>query len=301
MGAQQQRGATIRIFLVDGAPLGLRLVERMSWTGSFLAFARADYASARVRPEVSRTGVYVLVGPDPDEPRRERVYIGEADVLYTRLDAHQREKDFWTHGYVLTTKDDSLNKAHVRFIEARLVALARVAEIASVDNGTDPAPASLSEPETAEMETYLDYVLPLFPLVGVDAFEPAEEPAVPVVSDGLADQSVAGMHSGRLFLKTPLTEAEGENQSRGFLVFEGALGRKEKMVMMPGYEQLRDRLVDDGTLVGDGENVKLTRSYLFDAPSAAASVLSGGNKNGRTEWRDADGRTLKQIQEESAD
>jgi hypothetical protein len=73
-----------------------------------------------------------------------------------------------------------------------------------------------------------------------------------------------------------------------------------KRVMIPGYEQLRDRLLQEGILVEDGENVKLTKSHLFDSPSAAASVLSGGNKNGRTEWRDADGRTLKELQEQTA-
>lgn len=299
--SSQQRGATIRIYLVDGTPQGLRLVERMSWTGSFLAFARADYAGARIRPEMSRTGAYVLVGPDPDEPRKQRVYIGEADVILTRVDAHQREKDFWTNGYILTTKDDSLNKAHVRYIEARLLALARIANTASVDNGTEPAPASLSEPEIAEMETYLDYVLPLFLLVGVDVFEPADESADTQPSTNATAEDPADHRTTRLFLKTQLTEAEGENQSRGFLVFKDALGRRQKMVMRPGYEQLRDTLLRDGVLVEEGDRVRLTRSYLFDAPSAAASVLSGGNKNGRTEWRDRDGRTLKELQERTAE
>jgi hypothetical protein len=84
------------------------------------------------------------------------------------------------------------------------------------------------------------------------------------------------------------------------LVLEGAVGRKIKRVMMPGYEQLRERLLQEGILVVEGEHLKLTKSHLFDSPSAAVSVLSGGNKNGRTEWRDAAGRTLKELQEQSA-
>jgi hypothetical protein len=83
-------------------------------------------------------------------------------------------------------------------------------------------------------------------------------------------------------------------------VFEGAVGRKVKKVMLPGYGQLRDRLVQEGILVADGDHVRLTKSHLFDSPCAAASVLSGGNKNGRTEWRNAAGRTLKQLQEQTA-
>lgn len=131
-------GVTIQIFLVDGTPQGLRLVERKTWTGSFLAFARADFVRARGRSELSRTGVYVLLGPDDDGPRTQRVYVGEADDIRVRLDAHQKEKDFWTHGYVLTTKDDSFNKAHVRYLEARFLGLAKVADNASLDNQHGP-------------------------------------------------------------------------------------------------------------------------------------------------------------------
>lgn len=301
MAIQPTRGVTIRVFLIDGTPQGLRLVERMGWTGSFLAFARADYLGARARQEVSQTGVYVLLGPDPEGRRTQRVYVGEADNIRTRLDAHQKEKDFWTQGYVLTTKDNSLNKAHIRYLEARLLDLAATADSASLDNGTAPEPARLSEPEIAEMETYLDNVLPLFALVGVSVFEPAEEPATTATRADAPSEPVADEDgSERLYLKTQLTEATGEDRSRGFLVFEGAFGRKMKRVMMPGYEQLRERLLQEGILVVEGDHVKLTKSHLFDSPSAAASVLSGGNKNGRTEWRDAAGRTLKELQEESA-
>ncbi|HWY89981.1 MAG TPA: GIY-YIG nuclease family protein [Solirubrobacteraceae bacterium] len=249
---------------------------------------------------MSRTGAYVLVGPDPDGRRAQRIYVGEADNIRVRLDAHQKEKDFWTHGYVLTTKDNSLNKAHVRYLEARLLELAEQADNAFLDNGTAPVPVRLSEPEIAEMETYLDNVLPLFVLVGINVFEPAEalaatEPATESQSEPVADERAA-----RLYLNTQLTKAEGEDRSRGFLVFEGAVGRMEKKVMMPSYEQLRDRLVQEGILLENGEHVTLTKSHLFDSPSAAASVLSGGNKNGRIEWRDAAGRTLKDLQAQTA-
>lgn len=300
MAVQPTRGVTIRIFLVNGTPQGLRLVERMGWTGSFLTFARADYPSARAREEVSQTGAYVLLGPDPEGRRLQRVYVGEGENIRVRLDAHQKEKDFWTQGYVLTTKDDSLNKAHVRYLEARLLKLAAKADNASLDNGTAPEPARLSEPEIAEMETYLDNVLPLFALVGVNVFEPAEEVAVAAAGAVTPSEPVADERGERLYLKTQLTEAEGEDRSRGFLVFEGAIGRKMKRVMIPGYAQLRDRLLREGILVEEGDHVKLTKSHLFDSPSAAASVLSGGNKNGRTQWRDAAGRTLKELQEQTA-
>jgi len=300
MSGTPTRGVTIRLFLVDGTPHGLRLVERASWTGVMLAFSRADYAAARQRVEFARTGAYVLVGPDPDGPRGHRVYVGESDVVGGRLDRHQREKDFWTHGYVLTTKDDSLNKAHVRYLEARLLQLAAAADNASVENGTTPPVLRLSEPEVAEMETYLDNVLPLFGVVGVDVFTPADEDGVETHGDETADRAAAPS-APRLYLRRPLTDAEGEDRASGFLVFEGSLGRRQPTPsLMEAYRQMRDRLVHEGVLVEAGEQLRLTKSYLFDSPSAAASVLCGAQKNGRTEWKDAAGVTLRELQARSA-
>jgi hypothetical protein len=71
--------------------------------------------------------------------------------------------------------------------------------------------------------------------------------------------------------------------------------------MVPGYERLRTQLIEEGVLVNEGDDqIRLTKNFLFDSPSAAASVLSGGNKNGRTEWRNTAGRTLKELQAETA-
>jgi hypothetical protein len=271
----------------------------MGWTGSLLAFSRADYPRVRARDEVSRAGTYVLVGSDPDGKRSQTVYVGEADTIRTRLDAHQKEKDFWTHGYVLTAKDLSLNKAHGRYLEARLLSLAREADIATIDNGTAPEAAGLTEPEIADMESYLDTVLPLFVLVGVNVFESVDEVDTPPPTPG-GTETPRDEGFTKLVLTTQLTQAIGEDRPSGFLVHEGALGRAETKTMIPSYEQLRKRLVSEGTLVLDGDHVRLSKPFLFDSPSAAASVLSGGSKNGRVEWKDADGRTLKRIQEESA-
>lgn len=297
----------IRVFLADGTPQGLRIVERMGWTGLCLAFARADYQSARLRDEIGRTGVYVLVGPDPGGRRGIRVYVGEADAVRTRLDQHHREKDFWTDAYILTTTDNSLNKAQVRYLESRLLELARDAAAATIDNGTAPAPTWLSEPDIAVMDTYLDYSLALLPLLGVNLFEVIDETEESVSIPALADWGVEHEDGGPpapvsmrplLHLRTVLTEAEGRDEARGFVVYEGSKARRQENVMLPGYQQLRHRLIEEGALepITD-EQFRLTKPVVFDSPSAAASVMSGGSKNGRIEWRDARGVTLKELQE----
>jgi Domain of unknown function (DUF4357) len=155
------------------------------------------------------------------------------------------------------------------------------------------------------MDSYLDYGLALLPLLGVTIFQIVDETPTSSENLGLTPQDstsalppeVAADERTLLFLSTVQTEASGRDESRGFVVYEGALARTTKNKMQPGYERIREQMIKDELLVpANDDQLRLTRNYLFDSPSAAASVLAGGSKNGRTEWRDAKGRTLKDLQ-----
>lgn len=120
-------GKTLRIYLVDGAPAGMLTAEIMNWTGKVIVFARSQLGDAAKRDEVHRTGVYFLGGTDPENPLRDWVYVGEADDVLKRLAIHSRDerRDFWERTVVVVSKDENLTKAHVRYLESRLIHLAR--------------------------------------------------------------------------------------------------------------------------------------------------------------------------------
>ena len=116
---------SIRIFLADGTPDGLRLVEKSNWTGRALMTSRTQYPKVRGREEFERPGVYLLRGPAEGQGFDSRIYIGEADVARTRIDSHVRGKDFWTRLILFTSKDENLNKAHIRYLEGMLIQLSQ--------------------------------------------------------------------------------------------------------------------------------------------------------------------------------
>lgn len=62
--------------LADGTPDGIRIVEKSNWTGRAVVASRAQLADALKRNEISRPGVYVLVGPGASGGSR--IYVGEA-------------------------------------------------------------------------------------------------------------------------------------------------------------------------------------------------------------------------------
>jgi hypothetical protein len=282
-------GASIRIFLVDGTSNGLRLVEKSNWTGLGIVCPRSEYGQARQRPEFDRPGVYVLVGPGASAIPQ--IYVGEGDELRGRLDSHQQSKDFWTWFVAFTSKDGNINKAHVRYLESRLVGLAAVAKRSEVTNGNMPALSALSEADVADIENFLREMLLIFPVLEISAFQ------ISSVTESQPAHAVHGITHTTLYLSGPDTEATGTDAPEGFIVNAKSRGRWKTV---PSISQwllnVRQSLMEQGILVEDGKRLVLTQDYAFDSPSSAAGVLLGRAANGRTEWKDAHGQTLKELQ-----
>lgn len=290
------QGVSIRIFLVDGVPDGLRIVERSNWTGLGVVCARSQYAGVRNRPEFSRPGLYVLVGPG--EGILPRVYIGEADNPRVRLDQHLAGKDFWTRLVLFTSKDGNLNKAHVRHLESRLIGIAESAKRAQVQNGNAPSAPALSEADLADAESFLQDMLLIYPILEITAFQP-----VPAAIDAAPPSSLAVGPAGvedRLYLTGPETDAQGADAPEGFVVFAGSQGRAAHVASIHAYMlDLRNELIATGILADEGSSLRMTQDYVFNSPSTAAGVLLGRTANGRIEWRNEKGLTLKMLQARS--
>jgi hypothetical protein len=162
---------TIRIFVPDGDPEGVRLIDRMNWTGLGVVFRRSDWQAVRNRVEFQRTGIYILVGyrqPDDDLPT---LYIGQADGVRGRIDSHYANKDFWDWGVTFVSTSGGLNRAHVTWLEHALVARANEAGRCFLDNGNAPQEPAMTEAEKADTQGFLKEVLQILPLVGLRAFE----------------------------------------------------------------------------------------------------------------------------------
>jgi hypothetical protein len=125
----QSSGRQIRLFLVDGTPSGIMTAEVMNWTGKALAAPRSRLGDLIRREEASRTGIYVLLGPDPDRANGSKCYIGEADNIGKRLRRHEDDddKDFFDRVAIVASKDENLTKAHARFLESQLIRLIKEA------------------------------------------------------------------------------------------------------------------------------------------------------------------------------
>lgn len=277
------RPFSIKIFLPHGDPEGLRLIEKSNWTGLGLAFNRSSFSLVRKRLEISKTGVYLLVGPS-EESSLPTIYVGEGDPIKPRLESHYGKKDFWTWGVFFVSKDDSLNKAHVKHLESRLIEIAYQAKQSNLDNSNTPQAPSLSEAEQADCESFLADMLSIFPLLGLSAFEtPPAKPKAKTL----------------LYLRAKGIEATGFESSKGFVVRKGSQAVMDEVKSIHRYgSMLRSDLKSKSVLEDKGGVFEFTQDYTFTSPSTAAMVVLARTANGRIEWKLRDGQTLREMQSE---
>lgn len=177
---------TIRIFVPDGDPEGIRIVDRMNWTGLGVAFPRSKLAEVNRRQELQRAGVYVLVGYGGDEDLP-TVYIGQTDSVGNRLESHSLNKDFWDRAIAFVSSSGGLNRAHITWLEHELIKRASAAGRCVLENGTSPQEPTLTEAERADTAGFLREILQILPLLGVQVFELPKAVAKPHTRAPLAD------------------------------------------------------------------------------------------------------------------
>lgn len=278
------RPFSIRVFCPDGNPVGLRIISKSNWTGCGLVCPRSILPTVKNRKEFSQPGVYVLVGP-PEDGELPKIYVGEGDPVGPRLEQHYANKEFWTWAIFFVSTDSSLNKAHVQHLEARLLDMAKQAKRATLDNANSPQMPALSEAETADAESFLADMLSIFPLLGLTVFE---KTAV-----------IRSSTRHEFKIESKGITAKGHETPEGFIVLQGSMAVCDEVPSIHRYiADLRKELQLQGVLVSRGDHLEFTQDYLFNSPSTAAGVVQGRSANGRIDWKDYSGKTLKVFQEE---
>lgn len=284
-------GKQVRLFLVDGTPGGLTTAEITNWTGHVVSGRRSDLADLLRRPEASRTGVYLLLGDDPDEVGGVRCYIGEADDVGNRLRSHHRDKDFWDRFVVVTSKDANLTKAHGRYLEARLVTLASEAARVALENGTTPPPPPLPEADVSDMEYFVRQLQIVLPVLGVNAIRVRDRTAI---DHGTPSASPVFRLTHRSGVDARAQQVDGEFRLLSGSVVAPAVRQSDRHSpstarAYAAYRALHDKYVADGSIVVANGLGRVTRDIVFSSPSTAGAITLGRSCNGRDAWVSPDG------------
>ncbi|AZJ32256.1 protein of unknown function [Tenacibaculum mesophilum] len=274
------RPQTIQIFLPDGSPTSIREAEITSRLVKAILFPRNKIQEVSQREMVRYTGVYFLFGPSEDGTKP-IVYIGEGEDCFTRIQSHNREKDFWTHCVIVVSKTNDYNKADSKFLEHYCIKKAEEVGRYKLYNGTGSNKLSISESREHDLLDNFETAKILLATLGYPIFE---------------EKRKATTQKELFYCKGKDASAIGELTDDGFLVYKGSKSNlKETKSIGSWVSRIRKQLIEDSILKEENGLYIFQSDYVFNSPSAAAAIVLARAANGWTEWKDKTGKTLDEL------
>jgi hypothetical protein len=277
--------ATVRIFLAKGSPTSIRTAEISNWTGKAIAGPRSQIEDILNRDEASKPGVYFLTGINPDTGK-ERVYIGEAEIIRNRIKGHLN-RDYWKTIVFFVSKDENLTKAHIKYLEGKLIDSTKKIGRFELENSQGSG-SHLPESDAADMDIFLARMEQLLPILGQEFLKPLVRTDLKLNKQDI------------LYCKIKNVTATGRQTDNGFVVLKGSQAVLEERPSTQKYKyaaNLRSDLLEQGVLIASQSHLVFESDHEFSSPSAAAAVIHGGQANGLTSWQDSKGNSLKQREE----
>ena len=293
-----KRGKNINMFLMDGEVTGKIKCTLSNWTGVIYKIPRIQLADLKSRDELKQTGIYFLFGRDEDK-QKNVTYIGQAtnrkngEGVLLRVQEHTRDShaDYFNDVIILTTQNNSFGPTEISYLENKFTQLAKESGRYIVKNGNEPNPGNVMEEKQSELDEVVENVLMIVGTLGYRVF-------IPMTTN--VDQQTRNDAEQYLYLKrkmkksNQIIEAKCERTTEGFVVLEGS---QVEMIDSPAIptslKELRNELIKEN-VIKDGI---LQEKQLFSSPSYAAAFVLGMNTNGRMDWKDKDGKTLKELEE----
>lgn len=287
-------GKKLTIYMIDGTEYGPRLGEIGNWVGKALYAQRASLTKIINREEFNNPGIYCLKGDPSSESYEEKIYIGEAENVGNRIKQHlvDSKKDF-KEVIFFTSKDELLTKTQIKYLESRLIVMAIKAKTAEIENGNSPSLPRLHEADISDMEYFLEQIKLILPVMGFRF----------LISSTAEDRSESIEKSDKIikdsfFIKSRNFNAEMYEDNQGYIVKKGSQAKKNlSNSITETYRKLREKLIDKGLLVLNGDFYIFSEDTVFNSTSAASNIILGRQSNGLVEWVNKNGVTYKDVEE----
>lgn len=166
------RGKTVTLYLIDGLPNGKIRAKLSGWDGIAYKIPRRMLSDCEELDNFNNSGIYFLFGNGA-------VYIGQAEIRKTGKGIHQRiidhendkYKELWDEVVIFTTKDNSLGRTDLSYLENRFYNKAIESERYSVLNSNEPSIGNVTEEKEDELEDFIDFSEIIIGALGYRVFE----------------------------------------------------------------------------------------------------------------------------------
>lgn len=240
--------------------------------------------------------VYILKSMPNNDNYNERIYIGEAENLRKRLKQHlaDSDKDF-IEIVAFISKDEMLTKSHIKYLESRVITMAKEAKTAEIDNTVQPELTSLPEADISDMEYFLDQIKLILPVVNLMFLVPS---IVKQPDDTSVSETPKNYSEIVYTVRSKKVEAKLIETEKGYVVLSGSQSSKiTSNSISEGWIKQRNKLIETGVLIDGGDFYIFKENAIFSSISAATAVVLGRQAAEPVEWVDAYGKTFKQNQE----
>lgn len=278
------RPQTIQIFLPDGSPTSIKEAEITNRLVKAVFFPRNKINEVSKRELVNYTGVYFLFGIE-EETGKSKVYIGEGEDCFKRIQSHNRNKDFWTHCVIIITKTNEYTKTDGKFLEHYCLEKAKEIGRYKTENDTGSRKPSLSESREYDLLDNFETLKILLATLGYPLFESTR---------------AAKSNKDVFYCKGKKAVATGEMVDEGFVVYKGSKANiEETNTIGSTAKKVRSSLIEKGVLVKENDVLAFSEDYVFNSPSTAAASVLGRSTNGWTYWKNKEGKTLDELKRKS--
>lgn len=287
-------GKKLTVYMIDGTAYGPRISEIGNWVGKAIYSPRASINKIITRSEFDNPGVYFLKGDPTDEAFGEKIYIGEAENIQSRIKQHLSDpnKDF-KELIFFVSKDELLTKTQIKYLESRLIQLAIEAKTAQIDNSNTPNLPTLHEADISDMEYFLEQIKLILPIMGFNFLI-----STTLNTKKLSENESTIEISETYFIKTKSFNAKMIETDQGYIVIKGSEAKKSlSNSCTETYKNMRRKLIETKILMEKEDKYIFVEDTIFNSPSAASNMILGRNSNGFTEWVNKEGLTFKEIQD----
>jgi len=288
------KARTIKIFLPNGEPTGIKILDIHNRTIEATYIPRIYLDNVKEEEHLQGVGIYFLVGEE--DVGKAKVYIGEAENVAKRLLQHNAQKDFWNYAITITSNNRGLTKTHIKFLEWLCYSKAKDTNRIIIENSTIPNKPHLQRAMEADLHDNFEDIELLISTLGLPIFTPL-----------IASRKIVGEKSSQdlqddeiFYISTRGAAGRGIYSTEGFVGLAGSKFTEDTVNSFTlKNKELRNNLIENNLLIKKDNYLILQENYKFNSPSEAASIISGREANGWTEWKLENGKTLDDVYRKS--
>ena len=267
----------LEVIYYNGQPDGIRSIRRHLSTMTTYVIPRPLLAEAKKISGINRPGIYYLINEN-DENKIAQIYVGQTRNGISRLDDHNRQKDFWNKAIMFLSDSKTFSLDIISGLEEYAIVKAHESKRYSVENNVKPQ-YEIDEYDLPIIEEIYEEIQFIMATQGYK------------MSGASRDLNNADiLHTTRNGVK-----AFGVYDGEKFEVLDGSQINMDKPTNLERYNRQRTELLEKGSIsVVDGRYI-LHATIEFNTPSGASDFVLGGSTNGWTEWKNGEGKTLDAI------